>query len=544
MSADRLAACQVRSNSSFGRWHIKRALMSLTLVCSVSVLLLLVDASGAMPQPLQRLMPIRAATVHAQTLEPAPVISLISPSSGSGPVEAHVTISGSNFTGSTATIFAQTSADCVSGQQQVLGSPPLTGGGFSNFTFVWPASLASGTYYICTSPAPASPPTYQVLSSSPPVLSLSTPVVQAGQTVTISGSHFVGASSVSLNLLLNGQQVGSIGTASPGGDGSFAVQYTADGSVTGNVTISGTSAPDGGAPPALQASVSLVIEDAPTATPSPSPSPSPTAPATVTSTVTSAIAQPPQSDQNSGGGGLLALIVVGFILALVVVLGIVVFFVLRGRGAAPGGYPGGPSGPTGPGGFGKPVGGMGQFGAFGPSSGERLGSSSPFARSGMFDRPDPYAEPQIGAVAQWGEAPETWGADESTPGADWQPRPMSGGHRPLEDPGFQPYPAPSNPPSGLVPPLPGLVPPPPGLSGVNPPPDPWGDARGAFGPTASDAPAPFGGPPAAHASGSVNSGWAPMPDEGTGGASNADWASGRGGQTRPAAPDPWNGEGQ
>jgi len=117
-------------------------------------------------------------------------------------------------------------------------------------------------------------------------------------------------------------------------------------------------------------------------------------------------------------------LIVAAILAVLLIVGLVAFLMLRGRGAGGSamGYPGAVSGPGGYGGYGA-SGPMGRYGAgqTGYTTG-RIG----VPETGTFD-----TGPKVGAVAQWEEDPR--------PGPDWQPRPMSGNRRSYDETPVPPY---------------------------------------------------------------------------------------------------------
>lgn len=432
----------------------QRLLIAATLALLASALLLLADATGAVPASLLPHTPLHARNAHAiaaaatststptATPQPkTPVITLVSPSAGQGPVGAHITISGHDFSGSSATIYATTQPDC-GGSQGTLTTPRVSGGSF-NTTFIWPTNLGNGTYYLCASGITSGAPTYQVLSSSPPTLSLSVSTAFAGDAITVTGSNFVGIS--------NGQSI--FITESAGGtprtltqaivaDGSFSVSETLSKDIVGNnVTINAYSPAEGGSTSVLQASASLTVQGS---TPTPTVTVEPTA--SVSGGTTPSTSPP---NKQSGNTGLIVLLIVGIVLALLVILGVVAYLVLRGRGGnepgAGGEYPGG-----------------GSYGGYGQGATGRYPQANQFGRSGVYDTPnaytEPFAGPPVGGVSQWDDP-------EPAPGPDWQPRPLTGYGLAESDTRSDPY--------GQHPDYPGGASQPPVRQGTYPPVDPW-----------------------------------------------------------------------
>lgn len=470
--------------------HAARVTAVALLVGCVCALGLLLQATRAVPRPFAA--PVAQAASH---LAAPGSLTLVSPSSGQGPVGAHVTVRGDSWAANSVAIgAAQSAGNCASGTtwSVTFTTQPTSGGTFSA-TFIWPSSLSSGAYALCAAPAQGGGPaaaggvagqTYTVKASSPPALSLSTFNAQVGQTITINGSNFVGVNNVNISVVRNGAPT-LITTVNPDGNGSFATQYqptTADVGVN-NVNITAASATDQDAPPALTAQASLVVGAAATATPSPSPSPSPSPTAEATATVGAVTTT---NNTHSGGNGLIVLLIVGIVLSLLVIIGAVAFLMLRRRGGPEQGYPGGPGGPGGGYGGYSGTGQMTSYGqsatGYGPTPTGRYSTSGTFGRSGMFDVPGPYDGPQVGGVAQWDEP-------EPLPGADWQPRPMSGARSRYDDPNYNQNPTgyPAGGETGE--PVPAPVPDHYG------PPDPWANASGAFGGDAWGNNPPAGRPP-------------------------------------------------
>ncbi len=457
----------------------QRLLIAATLALLVSFLLLLTDATGAVPASLLPHTPLHAHTAKAAqnpapsttptdtpTTQPqpqVPVIKIVSPSSHEGPVGAHVSISGYNFSGSTATIYASSQADCSSAQG-TLATPALSNGSFGTTTFIWPSNLSSGTWYICADHLTSGAPAYGVLGSGPPTLSLSAATASVGDTITLTGSNFVGYSSGTSISITESSESSSqapltLTGATLGPNGSFSVSETLSKSFVGNnVTITAYSPAEAGAPPALQASASLTVQDL-----------TPTATVIVTpTTVTTGGASLPDPNPNkqSSGTGLIVLLIVGIVLALLVILGVVAYLVLRGRN-------GGEPGSSGEYGGGGGAGGFGGASGYGQGATGRYSQVNQFGRSGVFDTPNAYTEPHagpaVGGVSQWDEPAvggvSQWDEPETTPGPDWQPRPMTGYGQAGSDTQVDAF--------GQYPNYPVGAPQQPARQGTYPPVDPW-----------------------------------------------------------------------
>ncbi len=367
------------------------------------------------------------ATSTAQfTAFPPPILTLVNPTNGQGPVGTHVTLSGSAFQGTQATIFAATDQGCQN-QSGPLGTVPLNNDGTFTKAILWPLALGPGNYYICGNGMTASAVQFQVLSANPPTLSLSTASIKVGDSLTVTGTNFNGppaGTQITLLLEIAGGSINLPGAAI-GPDGSFTTTLKTDNLPQGSATLLALAEQSGNADAALQATAGLDIGQASTPTPSPSPSPSPTA-------ATSGTTTPQQTDKGAGGGGIL-LIVLAIVVVLLGGLGAAAYFLLRQRGEpGPGGGFGGGGFPGGGGGFGGSTDrtvAMGPYGSPYSTSRPGMPSGQPggFARSGPFDAPAP-----LGGVSQWDET------DVSQPDPTWQPRPMTG-RRPYDAPA-QSYP--------------------------------------------------------------------------------------------------------
>lgn len=515
--------------------QVQRLVIAATLALLASVLLLLADAAGAVPASLLPHTPLHARHAHAMASAPGtptdtptptatpspqvPVITLVSPSSAQGPVGAHISIKGHSFSGSTAAIYAATQPDC-SNAQGALTTPTLSNGSFGTTSFIWPTNLSNGTYYICADHLTSGAPTYQVLGSGPPTLSLSASTASTGDSITVTGSNFVGSpSGTTINVTeSSGGPPLTLNGAILGPDGSFSVTETLSKTISGNnVIINAYSPAEGGAQPVLQASASLAVQSL---TPSPTIDVTPTQPASG-GTISPGVSATPRS----GSIGLVVLLIVGIVLALLVILGVIAYLVLRGRnGGAPGvggEYPGG----GGAGGFSQGVTG-------------RYAQANQYGRSGIFDTPnaytEPYAGPPVGGVSQWDEP-------EPTPGPDWQPRPMTGYGQPDDETQAGTY--------NQYPDYPGAAPQQPVRQGTHPPVDPWdtpSDQANLPGRTTGAAypPNPTAGGTSGRtrATGPAGAAPPPRPQPGGWGDRQADGGWDGSGATRPGTngPNQWN----
>jgi hypothetical protein len=462
------------------------AALALALLAFAFVTVLQLTASSSLlltiPGPLARALAPGAASAHASD---SPMLTLVSPSSAKGPVGAHLTVSGSGWSGSGVQVGAAKSASgCVSAASWVgkFGTPALSGDSFT-FTFVWPSSVPIGKYYLCALSADGGPAAtgvsavqaYRVSSNLPPALSLSSGAVQLHHAVTITGKNFYGASAVALTAQ-QGTTMQPLGSVQVNIDGTFSSQYNADGFLSpGQISVIASTPPENGAPAVLSASVTLMVQVAPTATAQLSPTA--TIDATATAQASTSTNPPPRQD-TGGPSGLVIGLVVTIALILVVLVGALAFLLARRRGGAQPGYQD-PS--SGPGGYGGPspysagvgqtgyVGATGRYGAFGMQEATRTSVGVP-----------------TGGVAQWDASGQShWDAsDDSQPGPDWQPRPMSTGRHRFVDPEdveYDPAPAWDAPQTGSYPPA-----------------DPWaGATSGHAGHDHSDDPHPSFGRPSA-----------------------------------------------
>jgi hypothetical protein len=315
---------------------VRRAALRIGSACaSLALLLLCLFVAGPYPPPPSAhaepaTSPTPTDTPAPPTATPIPpTLALVSPSSGQGPVGARITLAGAHWTASSVTIGAALTANCdtPSSWEQALGFVTPNPSGALDYSFIWPAALPPvGTpYTICalaTGLAPASV-TYQVRSALPPTLSLSDVVVAPDQSVTVNGANFIGSPSVDINLIGPSGAKRALGKQAPAADGSFSFSYTPKTSDLGLMTLTATSPVEGGALPALEASVTVNVQSALTPTTTPRPTFTPISAPTKTpgGTITPA---PPSLDVR-------AALIVALTLALLALAGsaFVLFFRLR-----------------------------------------------------------------------------------------------------------------------------------------------------------------------------------------------------------------------
>jgi hypothetical protein len=364
-------------------------------------------------------------------------------------MSAHITVIGSNWATSDLLVgIAAPGAACADPNSwaQTLNHVRPQSDGSIVFSFTWPSALtATGNpYSICaSSPAGVASVGYQLLTTSPPTLTLNPTTTNAGSIVAVTGANFLGSSSVTLSVTNASAATHELTTLSPDANGAFELSYQPRPTDLGDVTLRAfTSAPQG-MRPALDVTAKLHVDAALTPTPGETP--------------TAAVITPPH--QNGDSTAIVIVVVVAAILLGLLVTGSVLFFMVRNR-RNPGedtGYYGG-SGP----GYGPPgnmyadmyqengYGGMGNMGNPGwdaPTQG-----LSTYHESGY--------PPQPG----YGNDANGWPQSDE-PDPEWRPRPMTGQWHAPEGYADTPY-------GGY-----GT-----GASGNNPPRDPWGDPDRSYNP--------------------------------------------------------------
>src|SRR6185437_6073839 len=155
-----------------------------------------------------------------------PTLTLSVPSSGQGPMGAHITVIGSNWATSDVLVgVASPGAACDdpnSWAQKLNHVRPQSDGSII-FSFNWPTALTAtgGPYSICASnPAGVASVAYQLLSASSPMLTLNPTSTNAGSIVAVSGANFLGSGSVTLSVTSTAD-THVLTTLSPDANGAF-----------------------------------------------------------------------------------------------------------------------------------------------------------------------------------------------------------------------------------------------------------------------------------------------------------------------------------
>ena len=379
-----------------------------------------------------------------------PTLTLSVPSSGQGPMGAHVTVIGSNWATSDVLVgVAAPGAACADPNSwaQTLNHVRPQSDGSIVFSFIWPSALTAtgNSYSICaSSPAGVASVGYQLLTTSRPTLTLNPTTTNAGSVVAVTGANFLGAGSVTLSVTTPAD-THELATLAPDANGAFELSYQPRPTDLGDLTLRAfTSAPQG-MRPALDVTATLHVDAALT----PTPGATPTAPVIA------------PSHQNGDSTAIVIVVIVAAILLGLLVTGSVFFFMVRNRRnpEADAGFDSDYYGGNGPG-YGPPgnmyadmyqdngYGGAGNVGNPGwdaPTQG-----LSTYQESGYPPQPD-YGNNASG----WPQSDE--------PDPEWRPRPMTGQwHAPegYADAPYGDYGA--------------------NAGGNNPPRDPWGDPERSY----------------------------------------------------------------
>ena len=432
------------------RWGLALLAAALTLLLTLTLQLCVFPASGTVhgaPNAPQDGTPTPTAT--ATTAIP-PTMTLAVPSSGQGPVGAHLTITGSNWGSSDVLVGAVSpggSCDKPGGWAQTFGHVRPQANQSIVYTFDWPLSLgtAGGAYNICAAnSAGTASAFYQVVTSSPPALSVDPLTTNAGSLVKVTGVNFVGSGDVTLSVTDGqGKTRDLTTTLSPDANGGFSLTYQPRSTDVGDEVlhaVTSASTPQG-MRPALQADAKLHVGAELTPTPGATP--------------TTAIVAPvnPSSGHSNTPTALIVALIVVFLLTALAVGGIILFLVMRNRKRPDDGTGHQPA----YGGGGNP--GYGMTGAYGAPYGDRYqdngytgyGPGMGGTGVGSWD-----TTTQQGAFG--GETPGWPASDEPDP--NWRGRPMTGQWRGQNAYGDAPYDGYGN--YG------------PNESGQYPPDDPWG----------------------------------------------------------------------
>ena len=439
-----------------------------------------------------------------------PTLSLAVPSSGQGPVGAHLTIIGSNWGATDVLVGAAApglSCSDPNNWTQTFNHVRPQADQSIVFTFYWPNSLTAtgGAYSICASNSVgAASVSYQLLSLSSPTLTLSPTTTTAGSLVSITGQNFVGSGSVTLSVTDGQGKTRDLTTLSPNESGGISLTYQPRPTDVGDVVLHAfTSAPQG-MQPAIQVSAKLHVDAA--ATPTVAATPTPAGPLAPNS---------PGGNGDSSTMLIVALVAVG-LLALVAVAGAIFFFMMRKR-----------NNPGEDVNYGSPY-----FGGSGPGY-DRQGNSFGGGMGGVGNMDDTAswdapAQSGYGAYDQGGYPPQAgygtgaggWPASDE-PDPNWRPRPMTGQWRAPDEYGDSPY--------GNYGP---------NESGQYPPQDPWGSPDASYGQPGQPSRGGYGGsyPPPDPRSRRPGSGPGGSPGRGAGGGT-PDTSRGR--YPEPPADDDW-----
>ncbi|HLY31867.1 MAG TPA: hypothetical protein VKQ36_12630 [Ktedonobacterales bacterium] len=408
--------------------------LAVALALAALVLLLLGEALGILPggsplgAPAARGAQRDDTPTPTVTASPPPTgtITLVSPISHQGPAGVTLTISGLGWGASSVTITANIGSCPATALTTNTLSTVATSGGAFEADPPWPAALTqTGIYTLCAydgQNTPVAGPTYTLLTSSSPTLTLSPTNAPVNQSVTITGANFVGVQNVTVKAMQSDGTTHNIGTYPPDATGAFTAQYVPQASDVGSISITATSEIDPNAStPALSATAQLTVGAANTPTP------------------TVAATTPPVNPNNNSSShgpsvGVIIALVVGILLALLLIIGLVMLVIIRRNRAdedAEPGYGRGPDGRTPPRrGFGGETGyGRGYSGAYGAYSDEypTSGSFASGARRayGESRYGDEYADRvPSGGVSGW---------DDPEPDPNWRSRPMSGRRPALSD---------------------------------------------------------------------------------------------------------------
>ncbi|HEY1389848.1 MAG TPA: hypothetical protein VGF38_15015 [Ktedonobacterales bacterium] len=379
-----------------------------------------------------------------------PTLTLSVPSSGQGPMGAHVTVIGSNWaTSDVLAGIAAPGAACADPNSwaHILHVRPQSDGSII-FSFAWPTDLTitGSPYSICaSSPAGVANVGYQLLTASPPTLTLNPTTTNAGSIVAVSGANFLGSGSVTLSVTNATAVTHELTTLSPDANGAFELSYQPRSTELGDITLRAfTSAPQG-MRPALDVTAKLHVDPALTPTPGETPTASVIAP----------------TQKNGDSTAIVIVVVVASILLALLVTGSILFFMVRNRrnSAGDAGYDAGHYGGSGPG-YGPPgnmYADMYQDNGYG---------SAGNAGNPGWDAPtqdlSTYHANGYPPQSSYGNDASGWRQSDE-PDPDWRPRPMTGQWHAPE--GY------ADAPSGGY----GAD-----ASGNYPPRDPWGDPESSY----------------------------------------------------------------
>ncbi len=309
-------------------------------------------ALGLLGAAFGGLVDSRGQVAHADN----PSITIVSPTSASGPVQTSIQIDGAGWNpGASVEIFYSApsgnmpcgnpaNAQTLAQTNAIPGVGPQTPGadGSWKVDFQWPSNTGTGQFSICgfdsTTPTQVTPSdqAFNVLSTTLPAITLSNAYPNVGDQVTVTGTGFLpGNQPIDLILAQPNQQTGtSLGTATADNNGNFTQQVTLPSSPSGQLSIVALSrTPVSGALPPLTASQPVTVG----ATPS---TPTPTAAASVTPSPTATPTIAPATTPTSSKSSLiLVLLVVALTLVILAIFGVLIWYVAGTRPPAGVGAP-------------------------------------------------------------------------------------------------------------------------------------------------------------------------------------------------------------
>lgn len=274
----------------------------------------------------------------------------ITSSPSQGPAGAVIVVTGSRLTSPDGTQidlgYSTNFSNCVAATETQPGI--VQNGAFSGW-FRWPASTGTGDFEVCASVHGSNSPffvgMYQVLSATPPQITIAPSTPGAGKQAMVTGANFLPAGT-SVRLVwpaANGLPSVSLGTATSDNNGAFSQAITVPAhAISGTYSLEALAGT--GQPPTMSASTTfhvngIVIVAVPTPTVSASPTAAPSPTTAATSTVTSnapGIGHTVNLNGNNIGGGTNLLIPVALVGFVIVVAALVagVFIVRRQRALA------------------------------------------------------------------------------------------------------------------------------------------------------------------------------------------------------------------
>ncbi len=285
-------------------------------------------------------VPLLAALFFFAPSPPAFAVSLlparnVTSSPSRGPVGAVIVVTGSRMNSPDGTQIDLGYSTDFSNCNAATDTQPgvVQNGSFSGW-FRWPASTGTGTFEVCASVHGSNNPffagTYQVLSATPPQISIAPATPGAGKQATVTGANFLPAGT-SVRLVwpaANGLPSVSLGTATSDNNGAFSRAITVPAhAITGTYSVEALAGT--GQPPTLSATTTfhvkgivIVAVPTPTAAASPTATAAPSPTAAATSPATSNAPGPGQTahvNANPVGGStnlLLPVALVGFVVVV------------------------------------------------------------------------------------------------------------------------------------------------------------------------------------------------------------------------------------